>query len=136
MRADHDLAFLMQYENIAWFDGEIVKILDRRVYPSEIRYEICKTHVEVMQAIRDMVTQSAGPYSAAPMGMALAAHECEGQAPEQRLEYLKMAAECISNARPTTKKRLEISCAESLRAAEEAVLNGKDITSAVFENTV
>ncbi len=136
MRADHDLAFMMQYENVAWYEDGIVKILDRRVYPRTIRYEICKTHVEVMQAIRDMVTQSAGPYSAAPMGMVLAAHECEGKSPEERLEYLKAAAECISNARPTTKKRLEICVNESLKAAKEAAANSEDITEAVFKNAV
>jgi len=110
MRADHDLAFMMQYENVAWYEDSSVKILDRRIYPAEIKYVVCKTYVEVMQAIRDMVTQSAGPYSAAPMGMTLAARQCEGMAPEDRLKYLKEAAICISNARPTTKKRLEICC--------------------------
>lgn len=136
MRADHDLAFMMQYENVAWYEDGIVKILDRRVYPAEIRYEICKSHTEVMQAIRDMVTQSAGPYSAAPMGMALAAHECEGKSPQERLAYLAEAANCISNARPTTKKRLEICCNESLKAAKKAAEQGKDITEAVFQNAI
>lgn len=31
-----------------------------RIYPAKIEFVRCKTHVEVMQAIRDMVTQSAG----------------------------------------------------------------------------
>lgn len=60
-RADEGLAFMLQYENVAWYDAGEVRILDRRIYPAKIEFVRCKTHVEVMQAIRDMVTQSAGP---------------------------------------------------------------------------
>ena len=63
-RADEGLAFMLQYENVAWYDAGEVRILDRRIYPAKIEFVRCKTHVEVMQAIRDMVTQSAGPYTA------------------------------------------------------------------------
>ena len=66
-RQDKELAYMLQYENIAWYDNGEVRILDRRIYPAKTDFVICKTHAEVMQAIRDMVTQSAGPYTAAPM---------------------------------------------------------------------
>ena len=66
-RADKGLAFMLQYENVAWYEDGAVKILDRRVYPAAVRYEICRDHREVAKAIADMVTQSAGPYSAAAM---------------------------------------------------------------------
>ena len=72
-RADEGLAFLLQYENVAWYDAGEVRILDRRVYPAKTEFVTCRTHGEVAQAIRDMVTQSAGPYTAAAMGMAAAA---------------------------------------------------------------
>ena len=72
-RADKDLAFLLRYENVAWFEDGEVRILDRRIYPAKVEFVTCRTHQEVAQAITDMVTQSAGPYTAAPMGMALAA---------------------------------------------------------------
>ena len=72
-RQDKGLAYLLQYEHVAWFENGMVRILDRRIYPSVIRYVECKDYREVVQAIRDMVTQSAGPYTAAGMGMALAA---------------------------------------------------------------
>lgn len=68
-RADQGLAFMLQYENIAWYDSGEVRILDRRVYPTKTEFVRCKTHGEVAQAIADMVTQSAGPYTAAAMGM-------------------------------------------------------------------
>lgn len=70
----------------------------------------CRTHVEVMQAIRDMVTQSAGPYTAAGMGMALAAWECREKPEEEQLAFLQQAAACIADARPTTQKRMEQVC--------------------------
>lgn len=136
MRADHDLAFMMRYENIAWYDGGVVRILDRRIYPAKISFVECRTYQQVAGAIRDMVTQSAGPYSAAPMGMALAAHQCEGLDASDRLAFLNSAAVCISNARPTTKKRLELCTAESMRAAQMAVIENRDITEAVFENAL
>ena len=63
-RADHDLAFMLQYENIAWYEDGKVKILDRRIYPARVEFVTCHTHQEVAQAITDMVTQSAGPYTA------------------------------------------------------------------------
>ena len=86
-RADKGLAFMLQYENVAWYDAGTVKILDRRVYPRNVEFVTCRTHVEVMQAIRDMVTQSAGPYTAAGMGMALAAWECRKSRKKSSLRF-------------------------------------------------
>ena len=57
-RADHDLAFMLQYENIAWYEDGKVNILDRRIYPARVEFVTCHTHQEVAQAITDMVTQS------------------------------------------------------------------------------
>lgn len=76
-RQDHDLAFLLRYENVAWYDGQTVRILDRRIYPARVEYVTCGTWREVVAAIRDMVTQSGGPSMAAGMGMALAARQIE-----------------------------------------------------------
>ena len=46
-RADKGLAFMMQYENVAWYDGGEVRILDRRVYPRRVEFVTCRTHREV-----------------------------------------------------------------------------------------
>ena len=35
-RADKDLAFLLRYENVAWFEDGEVRILDRRTYPAKV----------------------------------------------------------------------------------------------------
>jgi len=72
-RMDRDMPFLLQYEHVAWFEKGKVRILDRRVYPTEVRFVECTDYHEVVRAIADMVTQSAGPYTAVGMGMALAA---------------------------------------------------------------
>lgn len=135
-RADKGLAFMLQYENVAWYDSGEVRILDRRVYPRKVEFVVCKTHQEVAQAITDMVTQSAGPYTAAAMGMALAAHECRNMASDKQLEYLADAAYTISHARPTTVARMTLIVEGSLGAAKQAILEGKDVAQAIVDHTV
>ena len=70
-RRDQNMPFLLRYENVAWYEAGKVRILDRRVYPTEVRFVECESYQEVARAIADMVTQSAGPYTAVGMGMAL-----------------------------------------------------------------
>lgn len=136
MREDRNLAFMLQYENVAWYEDGKVKILDRRVYPTTVRYEICNNHKEVAQAITDMVTQSAGPYTAAGMGMALAAFEVKGMKENKQMEYLKNAADTLSTARPTTTKRMRIIVDGCLESAEIALRNGNRVDEAIFSHTV
>ena len=135
-RADEGLAFLLQYENVAWYDAGEVRILDRRVYPAKTEFVTCRTHVEVAQAIRDMVTQSAGPYTAAAMGMALAAYECREKTEAEQLAFLAAADETISNARPTTAKRMKLVCDGCLEAAKLALREGRPLDLAIREHAV
>nr|WP_321298886.1 s-methyl-5-thioribose-1-phosphate isomerase [uncultured Sphaerochaeta sp.] len=135
-RADKDLAFMLQYENVAWYDAGEVRILDRRVYPARKAFVVCKHHTEVMQAIRDMVTQSAGPYTAAPMGMALAAWECRNLAKDAQLAYLKKAANTIADARPTTKTRMIQVTDACIPVAERALEAGIPVDIAIREHVV
>ena len=136
MREDHDLAFMLQYENVAWYEDGKVKILDRRVYPNKVEFVTCHTHGEVAQAITDMVTQSAGPYTAAPMGMALAAYECRDKSAAEQMEYLTKAVYTISHARPTTAKRMSILCDSCLDAARQALTAGQSVPEAIVAHTV
>lgn len=32
-RVDEGLAFMLKYENVAWYENGKVRILDRRIYP-------------------------------------------------------------------------------------------------------
>lgn len=135
-RADKDLAFMLQYENIAWYEQGKVRILDRRIYPTRIEFHVCENHIEVTKAITDMVTQSAGPFTAAAMGMALAAYECRDKTEKEQKEYLKKAANTISHARPTTVDRMTLITTGCYMAAEKAMLAGKNVSDAIVEHTV
>lgn len=135
-RADEGLAFMLQYHNIAWYENGAVRILDRRVYPAKVEFVTCRSHQEVAQAITDMVTQSAGPFTAAPMGMALAAYECRDKRLAQQMDYLRAAAHTIANARPTTAKRMGVLCNACLQAAEAALAAGADVPQAIVAHTV
>ena len=135
-RADQNLAFMLQYENIAWFSDGEVRILDRRCYPAKTEFVRCKHHREVAQAITDMVTQSAGPYTAAPMGMALAAWECRNMPKEAQMDYLQDAANVISNARPTTAKRMAVLCNSCLQVAQNALKQDRNVADAIVAHTV
>ena len=135
-RADKELAFMLQYENIAWYEDGKVRILDRRIYPTKTEFVTCNNHVEVTKAITDMVTQSAGPYTAAAMGMALAAHECKDMKEADQKAYLLKAADTISHARPTTVDRMAAVTENAYNAALRAMAEGKNTADAIVESTV
>ncbi|MFI7116366.1 methylthioribose-1-phosphate isomerase [Amycolatopsis sp. NPDC049868] len=96
-------------------DGEGVHILDRRVFPFEREWVLCRTSEEVAVAIEDMVTQSSGPYFAALGAMVLAAREASGHADPRA--YLLRAGERIVATRKTN---------NHLRKAVAAVLSEVD----------
>lgn len=135
-RQDYGMAFILQYENVAWYQGGVVKILDRRVYPTSVEFVTCHTHEAVACAIADMVTQSAGPYTAAGMGMALAAHECRRMTEKERWAYLERAAHTLSHARPTTASRMVKVTDGCLKAAKKASEQGEDLVEAIFNCTL
>lgn len=135
-RNDQGLAFLLQYENIAWYEGGAVRILDRRIYPLRTEFVVCRAHGEVAQAIKDMVTQSYGPYIAAQMGMVLACHEAAGLAPGPFCDYIDKAAFTLSHIRPTTvaaMERVVLACRDRAKAAAQA---GQDPQAAVFAGVI
>lgn len=135
-RADEGLAFLLKYENVAWYENGTVRILDRRCYPHPVSFVTCRTSSEVAQAITDMVTQSAGPYLAAGMGMVLAAHEGAGGCVAEQFRHMREAADIISNARPTTAKRMSQITSGCLDAAVRAAAANRSIEQAVFDYVI
>src|SRR5690554_4508973 len=136
MREDYNLAFMLKYENVAWYEEGIVKMLDRRVYPQKTEFVVCKTHIEVAKAITDMVTQSAGPYTACGMGMALAAYECRDYSKNKQLLFLENAANIIANARPTTKNRMSIIVNRALNIAKNTLDKNESVVEAIFKDTL
>ncbi len=135
-RNDEGLAFLLRYENVAWYENGKVRILDRRVYPSRVEYVTCESHVEVAKAIQDMVTQSGGPYTAAAMGMALAAWEARDKRGAEALLHLKQASHTLSNARPTTARKMATITETCMTVARNAIDRGEDLTQAVFRRAI
>ena len=135
-RQDFDLPFLLRYENVAWYENGIVRILDRRIFPTKVSFVECTTHQEVAKAVADMVTQSAGPYTAIGMGMALAAFECRNETAEKQLTFLKCAAEVLYQSRPTTANRYKLITDNCLLVAEEAMKTDKPVDQAIFNTTI
>ena len=135
-RADKDLAFMLRYENVAWYENGNVRVLDRRVYPGEIRFVECRSVKEVSDAIRDMVTQSTGPYTLAPMGMALAAWEVRGKGQRETEEHLKKASLMISSSRPTTAKRMAMLTESCIPVALKALEEGRRADEAIRDHVI
>lgn len=135
-RADKGLAFLLRYENVAWYEDGKVRILDRRVYPMKTEHVTCSRYEEVAQAIADMVTQSAGPYTAAAMGMVLAAHQADKAGVRDVSGYLEKAAYTLSHARPTTVEQMKTivdGAMDIVRKKTDAGIAGQSLTDALFD---
>lgn len=134
-RMDQNMPFLLKYENVAWYENGKMRILDRRVFP-EVNFVECSSYQEVVRAIADMVTQSAGPYTAVGMGMALAAYQVRDKSQAEQESFLRKAAYDLAHARPTTANRygqITENCANVAIAALEA---GRDPVEAVVETTI
>lgn len=136
LRADHDLAFLFKFENIAWYENGAVRILDRRIYPAKEVFVTCQTHQEVAQAITDMVTQSYGPFHAAAMGMALAAHECREKTAAEQKAYLAAAANAFVGARPTTARKMGVWTDDCEKDASAALERGESAKEAILRGAL
>lgn len=132
---DNGMPFLLRYENVAWYENGKVRILDRRIFP-EKKFVECTDYKEVVQAIADMVTQSAGPYTAVGMGMALAAYQVRKESKEKQIAFLRQAAFDLAHSRPTTANRygqITYRCAD---IAEAALESGGNAVEAIVEDTV
>ena len=135
-RQDDGMPFLLQYENVAWYEDGKVRILDRRVYPREVRFEICTSYKEVITAIRNLVTQSAGPYTAVAMGMALASYESRNLDREERIKFLEKAEDELGNARVTTAGRYKKITSRCLDIGKKAINENIDPIPLIIEDTV
>ncbi|GAA1706431.1 s-methyl-5-thioribose-1-phosphate isomerase [Microbacterium sediminicola] len=89
-------------DSVVW-DGETVRILDRRVFPSRVEWVVAHSPQEVASAIRDMVTQSSGPLYAACAGMSLAAFQARDEDLPVARARLAAAGDALAHARPTNK---------------------------------
>lgn len=135
-RYDEGMPFLLKYENVAWYQDGTVRILDRRVYPREIIFVECKSYKDVVKAIQDMVTQSAGPYTALGMGMALACYESRSLDKKERKKFIEKASIELGNARITTKERYSKITTRCYKLAVDAIDNDKDPVKLIMEDNI
>src|SRR4051794_24737566 len=91
-------------------EADGVRILDRRVFPFERCWVVCRSVEDVAKAIEDMVTQSLGPPFAAAGGMVLAARS-------GGLDTVREAAQRLVATRPTNNGIRDV-VAELLAVAE------------------
>ncbi|MFD0663180.1 translation initiation factor eIF-2B alpha/beta/delta subunit family protein [Thermocatellispora tengchongensis] len=96
-----------------------VEILDRRVYPFEVRWVRCATSEDVAVAIERMVTQSSGPLYATTAGMVLAAREARTEPPGAAAERLRAAGARLVATRPTNNH-----IRDAVRAILDATVDG------------
>ena len=131
---DPSLPFIIQPDNISRYEDGDVLILDRRVYPFEVRFERCRTYEESATAIKNMVTQSEGPGFVAGHGMVQAGREARGKSSAAAEEILERAANLIINTRPTH-NQLRLVCGRLLEVGREALKAGGELEDALLEET-
>lgn len=127
------LPFLLQYDNIARYEDGVVWILDRRIYP-QVKFHRCETYHAVAEAIRNMVTQSAGPYTAIGLGIAQAATVSRDVGTHKFSEIMDDAVQVLSNARPTQKARYAMIARSAAAVGTQAMEEGNDPVQAILEH--
>ena len=135
-REDKGMPFLLRYENVAWYENGKVKILDRRVYPRETKFVICEKYEEVVTAIQNLVTQSAGPYTAVGMGMALAAFQSKDLEKNERIKFMEEANDKLKNSRVTTASRYGKITDRCLEIFKKAIDEKRDPIPLIVEDTI
>lgn len=106
--------------------GDGVLILDRRRFPFERDWVLCRTAEEVARAIEDMVTQSSGPYFAVLYGMVLEARTLEALPFDQARARLGETARLLENTRRTNN-----ALRKATRVVLEAVDAARDVSHAL-----
>lgn len=115
-------------------EDDVVRILDRRVFPFERVWMECRTVDEVAWAIENMVTQSSGPWFAAAGGMALGARaaEQERSTDAERHAAIHEYGKRLKATRKTNNQIREV-VDDLVAIADSAFTRGEDIASAVVQ---
>ena len=125
---ERDIPAPMRRAGMAEWCGDHVRMLDRRLLPSQESYLQLRTHAEVASAIKDMAIQGAFSISiAAGYGLALAAYN-NSDAPWSAIDK---AAKQLIATRPTglAIKRMMQACLEVSKTAAE---NDSSILNAIL----
>jgi methylthioribose-1-phosphate isomerase len=114
-------------------EPDAVRILDRRVFPFERTWVVCRTYEDVARAIEDMVTQSLGPVFAAIGGMVLAAREAAPLPDVEARRLMRQAGRRLVATRPTNNGIRDV-VEELLGAADRALQEGRPLGAAVEQD--
>ncbi|WP_374689632.1 S-methyl-5-thioribose-1-phosphate isomerase [Promineifilum sp.] len=109
------------------YDRDVMKMIDQRLLPFEVRVPDYATYQEVAQAIRDMVVRGAPAIgAAAAFGMALAARQSRATDRLTLLRDLEEAARHLEAARPTAvnlawgvRRLLRVAADEELESVDD-----------------
>jgi methylthioribose-1-phosphate isomerase len=86
---------------VFWEDN-VLKMIDQRRLPGSLEITACRTHVEVVEAIKNMTVRGAPAIGvAAAFGLALAARESKARDVAGLLADVETAAKTLQSARPT-----------------------------------
>lgn len=118
-------------------EGDVVRILDRRVFPFEKKWVVCRTVEEVACAIEQMVTQSSGPWFAAAGGMMLAAQAADRDAStvHARRAAINAAGQRLMATRKTNNHIREV-VTSLLGVAEATLSRGESLTTSVTDAAI
>lgn len=111
------LPTVLRHDEIAFFDGKSIRVLDRRCYPLKKEYISVKSAEDAYWAIKDMAVQGGAPLELALRTMLLS---------YEKKEDLEKCASLLSSARPTNK-----SMANTLSDLLKRISSGTGIYDAV-----
>jgi methylthioribose-1-phosphate isomerase len=125
-KSNREFPFIIRPENVSRYEDGEVFILDRRVYPFDVKFVHCKTYEDTAKAIEDMVTQSGGPGIAAGQGMIQAARQASHLSAEGIAEALDIGAKRLARTRPTH-NQIRVVTTQMLNAGLDALSKGLDV---------
>jgi len=95
------MPFILQPQNIARIEGDVILIGDRRAYPLSQEFVSCASVEEVALAIDPMVTQRGGPVRAAMIAMLFLAGQADRGEVKKTPETFIEAKKRLQITRPT-----------------------------------
>ncbi len=135
-REDEGLGFLLRYDNIASYDKGKIRVLDRRIYPEKIEFLTLTTIEDCALALKNMVTQSGGPLTFAPLSMALTAYKYHDANDEIFKRELEHSSHLLSTSRPTTSKTIYSLTSKMIDVALKARQEGRREDEAIREAVI
>ncbi len=95
------MPFILQPQNIARIEGDVILIGDRRAYPLSQEFVSCASVEDVAVAIETMVTQGGGPVRAAMIAILFLAGQADRGEVEKTPETFIEAKKRLQITRPT-----------------------------------